>query len=84
MEGDAPVKFRPRDVLATLVRGGPPKKPHRVVLTDRQLATVLSALRHWQSNRNDLIRVTPGHFDEHRPLTDLEVDRLCERLNCGK
>lgn len=53
-------------------------------LSDRQLATILAALRFWQS------RVTRwkdekfcggGHFCSVEPLTNEEIDELCEDLN---
>ncbi|MGX1778530.1 hypothetical protein ACWIGW_40940 [Nocardia brasiliensis] len=49
--------------------------PHR--LDDRELATVLAALRQFQC--------TPNHFAEHfadaTPLTSGEIDALCEHIN---
>lgn len=50
-------------------------------MTLRELATVLAALRYWQS-----VKVIPaelqGHFaDWCRPLDAEEIDDLCERLN---
>ena len=52
-------------------------------LTERQLATVLAALRHWQ---RDLAENDDGpiseHFIDHAPLTVEEIDDLCEQLNC--
>lgn len=45
-------------------------------LNERELATVLAALRHWQ-------RGSQSHFDGPPPLTLTEIDVLCERLNCG-
>lgn len=51
-------------------------------LTDRELATVLAALRYWQQ---DLAENPDGpiseHFESHSPLTSDEIDALCERLN---
>ncbi len=53
-------------------------------LTDRELATVLAALRQWQmdweSNPEEL--ADSVHFEKHKPLTSSEIDELCERLNC--
>ena len=48
-------------------------------MTERQLAHVLAALRFCQSK--DLSHM--WHFDETTPLTDAEVDDLCEAINCG-
>jgi len=54
-------------------------------LSPRELATVLGALRHWQSNGYDPditdITTDGGTLD---PLTRAEIDKLCERLNTGK
>jgi hypothetical protein len=57
-------------------------------MNDRELATVLAALRYWQTDleqygTDDLIDAA-GHFAEHTPLTPDEIDELCERLNAGK
>ena len=56
-------------------------------LSDRELATVLAALRYWQqdldtqdSNDEGSGPISP-HFDEHEPLTSDQIDALCERLN---
>jgi hypothetical protein len=57
-------------------------------LSDRELATLLAALRYWQQN---LAREEPQsnegpispHFAEHSPLTVEEIDALCEQLNSG-
>jgi len=62
------------------------------MLTPKELATVLAALRHWQ----DLEKRDPQagkfiagsdregtFFEEHDPLTVEEIDSLCERLNCS-
>ena len=48
-------------------------------LTDRELATVLHALRKLQDTAN--CNYVCEHFDEHEPLNDDEIDELCERLN---
>ena len=53
-------------------------------LTDRELATVLAALRYWQQDLadNDDGPICPDHFtDTITPLTVDEIDDLCERLN---
>lgn len=51
-------------------------------LSSRELATVLHALRIYQSG---IIEESAAcdHFAEEEPLTDAEVDALCERLNAG-
>lgn len=55
---------------------------------DRELATVLAALRHWQIQRD---RYIPGaHLDiatdggAFERLDDDEIDDLCERLNASQ
>ena len=51
-------------------------------LSDRELATVLAALRYWQSKLDEhLAPVDLDHFAEVDPLTSGEIDDLCERLN---
>ncbi len=55
-------------------------------LRDRELATVLSALRYWQQDLADNETEGPisDHFDDKiTPLSAEEIDELCERLNCG-
>jgi hypothetical protein len=55
-------------------------------MTDRELATVLAALRYWQRNvivnriDKDIadIATNVGQFDA---MSDAEIDELCERLN---
>jgi hypothetical protein len=57
-----------------------------ICLTDRELTTVLAALRYWQqelaaSGGKPPIR---DHFEDGAtPLTGEEIDDLCERLNLG-
>lgn len=52
-------------------------------LTDKELATVLAALRYWQ----DDLEENNGHpaileyFEEVDPLSVDEIDELCEKLN---
>lgn len=53
-------------------------------LSDRQLATILAALRHWQSHVTrweDEEFCGGGHFYSVEPLTNEEIDELCEDLN---
>ena len=57
------------------------------MLQQRELATVLAALRHWQAT---VLAAGPvaasqfDHFDEvTTPLTLAEIDDLCQRLNLG-
>jgi hypothetical protein len=50
-------------------------------LSERELATILAALRSWQAGS---IRSTSEslHFAHCDPLSAAEIDELCERLNC--
>jgi len=59
--------------------------PRDDTFTDRELATLLAALRLWQASQEYGEDLTPylGHFEEHQPLSSLEIDELCERLNCA-
>lgn len=57
-------------------------------LNDRELATVLVALRHWQEYMLSLgsgaarqVRQQYDHFTDAPPLTVAQIDRLCERIN---
>src|SRR5689334_10362112 len=59
------------------------------MLTPRELATVLAALRHWQRTQaalpaDELLAAWP-QLGPDDPLTPLEIDALCELLNepCG-
>lgn len=54
-----------------------------MTLTDRELATVLAALRQWQMDfeANPDEMADSVHFEDHEPLTSVEIDVLCERLN---
>jgi hypothetical protein len=51
--------------------------------SDRDIAQVLAALRNWQTDalNEDLAEPFAGHFEDHAPLSDEEIDDLCERLN---
>ena len=57
----------------------------RIELSDRDIAQLLAALRNWQTDslNEDLEDAFQGHFEDHPPLTDDEIDELCERLNFG-
>ena len=54
-----------------------------VQLSDREIAQLLAALRNWQTDalNEDLVEALAGHFEDHAPLDDDEIDALCERLN---
>jgi hypothetical protein len=49
-----------------------------VKLNDRELATVLAALRLFQSRPCNM-----PHFEDVTPLDTGEIDSLCERINCN-
>ena len=52
-------------------------------LSNRDIAQLLAALRNWQTDspNEDLADAFAGHFEDHEPLLDHEIDALCERLN---
>lgn len=55
-------------------------------LSDRELATVLAALRYWQRMKAGNYRVDGPeaiYFTDDRPLTLQQIDGLCARLNTG-
>jgi hypothetical protein len=52
-------------------------------LSDRELATVLAALRFWQDEMDGDENCYPEHFAEVTRLSHQEIDALCERLNCN-
>ena len=54
------------------------------MLTIRETATVLAALRQWQNElRHHGVELTNNdlHFDDVTPLTSDEIDGLCDWLN---
>jgi hypothetical protein len=55
----------------------------QVELSARDIAQLLAALRNWQIDtlNEDLVEAYAGHFEDHPPLTDDEIDALCGRLN---
>jgi len=56
-----------------------------VRLNERELATILAALRYWQRDLaadEDDGPISPEHFDARvTPLTVEQIDDLCEGLN---
>jgi len=52
--------------------------------SNRETATVLAALRYFQANHSDAVEACSSHFDTHAPLTDKEIDSLCEHINLGE
>jgi hypothetical protein len=57
-----------------------------IQIEDRELSTVLAALRYLQSNLDDALPQfdDSGYFDDHPPLNESEIDSLCERLNLSE
>ncbi len=56
-----------------------------IALDDRELATVLVALRSFQLDmQNGEFRAREMEHLDFEPLNDTEIDALCERLNCGE
>ena len=57
----------------------------QIELSDREISQLLAALRNWQTDslNEDLVEAFAGHFEDHQPLSDEEIDDLCERLNFG-
>ena len=51
-----------------------------ISLNQQELATVLASLRFFQE-QHIIPRQLKDHFYEDAPLTDLEIDLLCDRLN---
>lgn len=84
-------RFRPTASGYRLAKDVPRVKQtfgSKVLLTDRDVAQILAALRFWQSN--DMTSETSlselkdaGHFEDHAPMTTDEIDALCERINLG-
>jgi hypothetical protein len=58
----------------------------QIELSPREVANILAALRNWQVDalNEDLVDAFAGHFEEHKPLSDEEIDALCERLNSSE
>jgi hypothetical protein len=55
----------------------------KVEITQRELAQLLAAPRNWQTDslNEDLAESFAGHFEDFEPMTDDEIDALCEHLN---
>jgi len=52
-------------------------------LNERELATVLAALRLFQRIQDALFLGGMDHFADCEPLPNDDIDDLCERINCG-
>jgi hypothetical protein len=48
---------------------------------ERELATILAALRFWKSEGMWACSDGMEHFEDVTPLTDDEIDDLCKRLS---
>ena len=58
------------------------QKKHRTIeFTTRQTAHILAALRYVQYPQHDIS--TMEHFEDETPLTNEEIDDLCEEISCG-
>lgn len=64
-----------------MVSPGSKSKPLR--LNERELATVLAALRTFQKE-DENYRGSMTHFTDVKALNDEEIDDLCVRLNMGE
>jgi len=55
-------------------------------LNDRELSTVLAALRYWQALGKSAVgfEATAKSYGADNPLSSGEIDALCERLNSGE
>lgn len=53
------------------------------ILTDRELVTVLAALRNFQIDalNEDMGEEFREYFEDYSPLDNDEIDTLCEELN---
>jgi hypothetical protein len=74
-------------VIPLIIRRSTEKEEFMSVrFEERELATVLAALRYWQQDLedNEYGPISLDHFDATiTPLTVAEIDKLCERLNAG-
>ena len=50
----------------------------QIEVSDRDIAQLLAALRNWQLDalNEDLGEAFAGHFEDHAPLSDEEIDDL--------
>ena len=61
-------------------------------LSDREIATVLAALRQWQASESPAWAARaiacgaelPHFGHEHAPLNNEEIDQLCQKINFGE
>lgn len=54
-----------------------------IELSEQEIATILAALRLFQSEAvtKSMAEAFPGHFEDVSPLSDREIDYLCECIN---
>lgn len=62
---------------------------YKVEIDERELATILAALRYWQDRggfegcRNEYISDIATDCCNLEPMYEEEIDALCERINCA-
>lgn len=56
---------------------------HQAELEDREIGTILAALRHWQETGNSRDPKWDQFFETGSALSREEIDRLCEKINLG-
>lgn len=58
------------------------------ILGERETATILAALRHWQNSPSETVDIhlldIARNGDRFDALSDDEIDDLCETLNFGE
>lgn len=52
-----------------------------MILDEREIATILAALRFWQANQAQVFGTYAEHFTDLEPLNAEEIDSLCESLS---
>jgi hypothetical protein len=73
--------------IAKVGMAGVVERVEAIAMTKRELATVLTALRHWQAALPEVVEgyediVTDG--GRFKALSVDELDELCIELNCGE
>ena len=84
--GDAEVGIALELARAAFAEESTAKKQRALVLSKKETATVLAALRYWQHDLEEddeqaLDEAGHFHFDEVAPLSFKEIDALCEKIN---
>lgn len=64
----------------------PRNAPRLVSIDDRELSTLLAALRNWQQTYHKPLEIEEiaTNGGECDPLDNDEIDALCIRINCGE